>query len=183
MKTKKADILLFRRDLLAKVSLLEQEELSYLKSQAEAGKDFCYIPVPEARFIVLLPKDAGKMPQGGLLEKIRITASRILDRMEEEKISKARIVDHSWQSSECLSAFVEALYLGSYRFDAFKKEKKERFGFELESDVLDAKALARIEGVCKEVNRSKHLIDLPFSALNAKQLGEWAGKEAEELGI
>lgn len=183
MKTKKASILLFRRDLLAKVSLLEQEEIAYLKDRAEDGKDFCYIPVPEARFIVLWPKDADTMPQGELLEKIRVTASRILDKMRDEKIFKTTVVDHSWQSAEGVSAFMEGLYLGAYRFDTFKKEKKEKFSFNLESDTLDAKALGRIEDVCKEVNRSKYLIDLPFSALNAKQLGEWAEKDAEDLGI
>ena len=123
MKTKKASILLFRRDLLAKVSLLEQEEIAYLKDRAEDGKDFCYIPVPESRFIVLWPKDAETMPQGELLEKIRVTASRILDKMRDEKIFKATVVDHSWQSAEGVSAFMEGLYLGAYRFDTFKKEQ------------------------------------------------------------
>lgn len=183
MKAKEASIILFRRDLLERFSILDENELAYLKEQAGAGKDFCFVPVPEPVFLVLFPQDGNGTGTGETLEKIRITASRVLDKMKDENLCRAKIVDHSWRSETEVGAFLEALYLGSYSFDPFKKEKKPEFSFRLESDVLEGKSLERLKGLCREVNRAKYMIDMPFSGLNAGQLGEWAKKGAEESGI
>lgn len=157
------------------------EEWHYALNRFEKGKCYTFFPLPCPHVLVFAPKKDGT--RASRLEKIRVAASDVLALLESEELYGAEVIDSGWEQSFEVLAFMEGLYLGSYRFGDFKKEKPEPFSFALHSLQVRPEQLHRVETLCAEVNRSRHLVDLPFMALNAARLADWAAEGAAGSGI
>ncbi len=182
IEMKKVSIILLRGDdSLSGCRRFTEEEAGYVARKAASDADYCVLPFPEYRIAVFYPiKETQKSQRW---EKVRRTASDILHLLQKEKLYEAEVLDEDWADTASVEAFVESLHLSSYSFSEFKTEKKPAFSFHVVSEYMEEGRLRLTERLCAEVNRAKYLVDLPFSALNAVQLAEWAQKGASELGL
>lgn len=174
-------IVLCDGDRLEGNTCLSPDEMVYARNEFESGTGMCFLPYPQKRVLVFLP-NREERPEVRL-ETIRCLASRIYRKMQKMKIRSMLVHDHDWAEVQDVSAFMEGLYLSSYSFDDFKKEKPEKIKVHLHSSALDEKSHSVLLRLAEEVNRSKYLIDMPFSMLNAEGLSQWAVKGSDELGI
>lgn len=158
-----------------------REEILYAVRRLEEGKGFTFIPFPYSHVLAFCPQESGSASDR--LEKIRIQASDILKLLESEKLFAVEVVDTTWCQPDDVLAFMEGLYLASYKFEDFKSKKTDGFRFQLRSLVVKQEELEKTEQLCREVRRSRYLIDLPFMALNATELALWAKEGSSELGI
>lgn len=177
---RKAVIYLCDGSRLKENAFLTSQEVCYAREVFDRKESYCYLPVPEARVLVFFPESVGS--ESSRLEKIRIAASDVYALLEKEKISDARISDVAWGKAEEVEAFAEGICLSSYRFDTFKSKKAEPVNISLESKTIKKK-FSELTRLAQEVNRSKYLVDLPFSSLNATRLAQWAAKDAGPLQI
>lgn len=186
---------------IKKSPVLSSLEKAYVERQWAKGKSLSYFPLPVAHAVVVFSEVKSALKGGSSdeeLEKIRICASEHIALSKERKEFTWHIQDESEQKSK-VEAFMEGLLLSSYCFDFFKtkpfplKEKDKskilsdsltgKFNFTLESTVFSEVEFKVLQQVCREINRVKYLVDLPFSALNASQLAKIAIEGAEKLKI
>lgn len=160
---------------------LAAEESRYIGEKAGQEADYCILPYPRLRVVVFYPQKIED--EAGRLEKIRRMAAEILSVLRKEKIVAVEVDGTAWRNEEDVLAFMEGLYLSSYVFDEFKTEKASGMEISLQAGEAVRKKLARVKMLCDEVNRCKYLVDLPFTALNASGLAQWAKKEAAKFGI
>lgn len=132
----------------------------------------------------LLPQEDPKASSAENLEKIRLSAEALLTYLADNKLSECIILDQ-WDNKENSFAYVEALVLGAYRFDKYKKDLKYKGlqNLKILSATLQNKEIENLEIIREMVWQTKDWVNEPVSGLNALQLAERARKLGNESGV
>lgn len=181
MERKKVSAKVYLADGKTAPKGLTKEESAYIAEQAKQEAAYGILPYPQCRAIVFHPqKTKGEAER---LEKIRRSAADLLHALRKAKIDAIEVVESVWKKEDEVLAFMEGLWLSSYVFDELKSKKTNRIVISLKQGIVNDKKRQRTEVICQEVNQSKHLIDLPFTSLNAASLAAFATKDAASLGL
>ena len=119
-------------------------------------------------------------------EEIRLFGAAIYKALENEKIEQVQIkgLSESFSSSE-RSFFLEGMSLSQYRFDKYKKSRKEPAlkTVYFDEGTFDAKKLETMNNLVKAVSFAKDLVNEPLNYLNAPKFSELAVEIAKECGF
>ena len=119
-------------------------------------------------------------------EEIRLFGAAILKAIEKDKIKAIQIKELNKGFSTCERIdFIEGMSLAQYRFDKYKKSKKD---IALETVYLNEKDIAGNEletmnNLVKAVSFAKDLVNEPLNYLNASKFSELAIEMAQECGF
>lgn len=177
----RVSILLCDGEKLGENKELCQAEQVYARQEYDNGADICFLPYPRRRILVFYPCKQKKLDER--LESVRCLAARICDQVKQMEASHVEVIDMEWGKAHEVEAFMEGFLLSSYSFDDLRKKKTTKPDVSLQSTTLDKGSYDVLLRLVEEVNRSKRLIDMPFTMLNASALSQWAAKDIDDLGI
>ena len=120
------------------------------------------------------------------LENCRKAGDTLAAKLNDLKAKSAVVVDINGNGPETL-ALVEGIYLGSYQFLKYKKDKREKentfASVGIISPVIEADEIDRVNIITDSVLRCRDLVNEPVSNLSAKDLAKAFQKMGEEAGI
>ncbi len=120
------------------------------------------------------------------LEKIRKSARKVHDSLNELKISEVSVVNKT-ASARTTLAFAEGLVLSNYQFLKYYSDKKEKANTLKEVYIIDDKQDAgdveELNNLSSAVYVTRDLVNEPVSTLTAVELSKWAEKIGEESGF
>lgn len=155
-------------------STLSKEEKTYFQNQVNNKAEVIGIHhYPFFHVFVLI--DEKKIDHNSL-EKCRRTGASVLQLLNANLVEKANLINHT-ANEQLLIAFIEGLYLSSYRFNKYKSspKKKNHEGvselFIEQNNALKNKINETII-CCNAVFYCRDLVNEPFANLNAPKLAK-----------
>lgn len=177
-------IYLIGKDQLNAVEHLSEKEKNKVTSLIDQKvKKFQFTKDDDFIFLTVFdePNDAHDH-----IEKTRKSARKILDNLNELKISEVSIVNKTASSKTAL-AFAEGLILSNYQFLNYYSDKKEKVNTLKEVYIVDdeqnASDVEELNKLASAVYITRDLVNEPVSTLNAVELSKWAEKIGEESGF
>jgi len=115
-------------------------------------------------------------------ETARVAGSKLYAELQSAKITQVQLVNLC--STDYTAAFLEGLFLGSYRFDKYLKEKES---FRLEEvwiqDKISDEEIQALKNLTEAVFVTRDLVNEPLSFLTAPQFSEEIEKLGESAGF
>ena len=119
-------------------------------------------------------------------QAIRVFGAEMFTALEKDKVKDIELQGLSEVfSEEERHSFLEGMALAQYKFERYKKAKKETSlkNVYLADKTLDAKALTVLNNVVKAVSFAKDLVNQPLNYLNASKFSEAAKTIGKETGF
>lgn len=123
------------------------------------------------------------------LEAARILGANVYKAIEKEKIQNADIAGLSSFDKAQNWAFAEGFLLAQYKFDTYKKAKKddkkkaEKGLVTLNDTALSAKELDKLTAITQAVTLSKNVVNEPYNQLDAVKFSNLAKEIGKEVGF
>jgi leucyl aminopeptidase len=156
-------------------SIFSEKEKEYVQAKISRGENFITINQYK-RLIFLIIKDASN-EWHYQLEDIRKAGCQVQAQMNIENLTDLTFYSSS-DNKEDLLAFLEGILLGSYRFEKYVTQPKDKTqnyslnNLEIISDTLVIKEIEELQQVVNNLYEVRNLVNEPVSHLNAQQLAE-----------
>lgn len=175
---------LFFADEHAKLQDLDKAQMTYLRKEIEAEKDVIVLQeLNHFHYYIPVKKES---PNPELLEKLRMTAVRVLGAFNHNKCSDVCITNLTGER-EFLRAFAESLVLGNYQFLKYLKDKKKKQNSLHTIHVADkyftSKDAEELNHLMQATSLARTLINEPHSYLTATQFSKEMQKAGKEFGF
>jgi len=178
-------IIIGKKDSPFENYIQNNEEKTYLQNNLNDKKKLITINQYK-RWVFIQMIEEDNKPIHQVLEEIRKSGRKVLQALNNRKISQACITDLSSNAS-FIYAFIEGMGLSNYQFLKYLKKANEvKNSFEtlrIHSTDLNKKQAEELECLINGVYRARDLVNEPLSFLTAIQLSKEFEKMGKESGF
>ncbi len=160
--------------------MLNSRELKYLEKTTEKEPEAVIFRYPEFMFFYKINKDGS---YGAQAEQSRKAGACLYPLLKKEKSGSIQILNYG--QKRWTLPFIEGLFLATYSFNKYKKEKESRVLSELFilDDSISNAELQEIQILTDAVFFARDLVNEPVITLTANRLAEEIRKVGDTVGF